>query len=105
MPQRSSSAIAVAIAVCRAVWGAPGNRQRRRLDDDGRSAPARHELLQRTAGERVAHRIAHGAGDVDDLRRLRRRAQHDVLVADRDEGDARAGEQWNAAHGWGQAKA
>ena len=57
---------------------------------------ARRERLERRSGEREAQRVAHGGRDVDDAGRRRRRAQDDVVVADRDEDDARAREERDA---------
>ena len=76
-----------------------GQRQRGGLDDDGRATAFRRQTGERRARERKAQGVAHRRLDVDDSGRRRRRMHHDVLVADRDVDDTRAGQDRDAGHG------
>ncbi|OLD98415.1 MAG: hypothetical protein AUG91_09280 [Actinobacteria bacterium 13_1_20CM_4_69_9] len=66
-----------------------GHRQRRRLDDDRRASAARHERLERLAGEWKAQRVAHRRADVGHRVRRRRRTQDQRVVVRRDDDEAR----------------
>jgi hypothetical protein len=74
----------------------PGNGERRKLGDDGRSPAARDGRFQRGPREREPEGVADCGRDVDDVRRRQRRPEDDVVVTDGNEDEARAGEQRDA---------
>ena len=77
----------------------PRDGQRRRFDDDRRAPAARHERLERLAGEREAQRVAHGRRDVGDRLARRRRREHGGILVRVDDRDPGADEKRDARHG------
>ena len=67
-----------------------GKRQRRRLDDDRRPAPAGRKCLERLAGERVAERLGDRRSDVRERVERRWRGEQERVVGQGHERDARA---------------
>ena len=76
-----------------------GERQGRRLDDDGDAGAGAQHALERLAGKRVAERVAHGCRDVGDALGGRAGAQHDGSRRRIRDDQAGAAEQGNAGHG------
>jgi hypothetical protein len=75
-----------------------GKWERRRLDDDRGLPSACADFIERRPREREPQRVPDGGTHVYDLLGWRRGSQDDVLVAGRDEDDARAREERNATH-------
>ena len=75
--------------------------ERGRLDDDADPSSPSHDLVERSAGERIRERLAHGSCHVDHSGRWRWRTQDHVVRADRDGDDPRAREERDAGHGTG----
>ena len=75
-----------------------GQRQRRRLDDDRRPAPAGRKCLERLAGERVAERLGDRRSHVRERVERRWRGEQERVVGEGHERDARAGVQGDARH-------
>ena len=72
------------------------DRERGRLDDDGRAAAARDERLERLPGERETERVANGGRDVGDRLDRGRRSEHDGVLAGVHHGEPRAVRQRQA---------
>ena len=81
------------------VLRSAGQRQRRRLDENRRPSSTCDKLVERSTGEREAQRVSGGRLNVDDPLGRRGWTEDHVVVARRNEDDARAREQWNATHG------
>jgi hypothetical protein len=81
------------VALCARQW------QVRRLDEDRRARPARHERFERIAGEREAKRVAYCRAHVRDGVLGRRRLQDDRIVVSRHDDEPRPGEQRDPRHG------
>jgi hypothetical protein len=68
------------------------------LDHDRRTPRARHERLDRFAREWERECVANGGRDVDDPRRRRGHPEDDVVVADGNVDDPRAGKKRYTTH-------
>ena len=75
-----------------------GKRQRRRLEDDRRPAPAGRKCLERLAGERVAERLGDRRSHVRERVERGWRGEQERVVGEGHERDPRAGVQGDARH-------
>jgi hypothetical protein len=71
----------------------------RRLDEDRRARPARHERFERLAGEREAQGVPDRRADVRDGVPGRRGLEDDGIVVSRHDDELRPGEQRDPPHG------
>jgi hypothetical protein len=78
---------------------APGDRQRRRLDDDRRPPAAGRQPAQRLSAERIAQRLTDGRAHVGNRVARRRRDEHDRVVRRSEHLHARPREQGDAFQG------
>ena len=84
--------------LARVAQGA-GDRQRRRLDDDGDAARPLRDLLERRSRERESKRVADTGGDIGDRLAGRGRAKHDRVVRRADDDEPGPGEERDSWHG------